>query len=450
MSNLTISANDGSPACVGTYIQGISRTWPGFGETIFTYWEREDSLYWLAPAFVDGSGTYWKITNGADDWFGDGINTPLSCTIGLYYSGDFTVAQIALYVPPPETEIPPDIIYITLNEGSDPLIPDCSGTYTLRNITTTYDLFGATEFPLWMRLDDEFWLEPISGGEEFDTQWAVVDAADMAGAMWSSGNLTMNMPLGIYGYLQGDPGDPYAYSEILVSHAILIESATNTLELTQTLSLIFSSCAAHDTIVFIETLENNIKLADVIGPDIVLTDEALGWNAFKGGTQGIPLTDVVSVEFISSPVLSNLLPLTHSISFIHETCPSPVPKPGHVLLTYPYTTPILTLELPSPEFGDTDTLEARRINRRSRGNTLHIFRDENWPLARRLNFTFLNLSETQKKDLLSFIEVSVGDEIGLLDYEGTQLKVIITTPAATAQQPGVISNSITLQFETVS
>ena len=107
----------------------------------------------------------------------------------------------------------------------------------------------------------------------------------------------------------------------------------------------------------------------------------------------------------------------------------------------------ITLILRNPSFGDNDVKEFRRINRRSRGNALHIFRDPIWPVANRINYTFNDLSDKDKSTLLSFIENSIGQQITLVDYEQRNWLGVIITPSADIKQTLEQDNSVTLQFE---
>ena len=75
-----------------------------------------------------------------------------------------------------------------------------------------------------------------------------------------------------------------------------------------------------------------------------------------------------------------------------------------------------------------------RINRITRGGTLIVFSDPDWPKFETLAVRIQGLTEAQAKDLLDFFYDSTAAEVGLLDWEGRQWRGLITTPEAQIQQ----------------
>lgn len=151
----------------------------------------------------------------------------------------------------------------------------------------------------------------------------------------------------------------------------------------------------------------------------------------------LSLTSTATYDAVFNRSLSSSLLLTHIVTVgtfdrdevsIGYTPPTLLTK-NFILLTHPYTSPTVLLELKTPEFDNVEQLEFRRINRRTRGNTLEIYRAGYWPKAERLILKFIGLTEAKAKDLLVFFDKSLGDEIGLLDHENRQWRGIITTPA---------------------
>ena len=94
-----------------------------------------------------------------------------------------------------------------------------------------------------------------------------------------------------------------------------------------------------------------------------------------------------------------------------------------------------TLELPSPDFGNKDTIELTRINRYTRGGDLVVFRDPKWPKNETLTYTFSNLKESQSQALLQFIAASLGQDITIKDYDTRTWIGYIVTPNAEVLQP---------------
>jgi len=122
------------------------------------------------------------------------------------------------------------------------------------------------------------------------------------------------------------------------------------------------------------------------------------------------------------------------------------PRSG-IILTYPYVLPTLILQLRNPIFDDTEQLEFRRINRKTRGGTLKIFRYNIWPKAQRLIYSFEILKESEKQALLSFLQLTIGKEIGLLDFESRQWRGIILTPATLLNEERRSGSVMTIEFE---
>ena len=133
------------------------------------------------------------------------------------------------------------------------------------------------------------------------------------------------------------------------------------------------------------------------------------------------------------------------------TAPSPtsptLTRRSTTVLTWPYSSPAMTLSLRNPEFDNVEQFESRRIVRRTRGGKLDFYRDENWPSAERLIMSFNNLTRTQSKNILTFLNKSLGQQIGLLDYESRQWRGIILTPASAVAERGRDVFSVSLQFE---
>lgn len=99
-----------------------------------------------------------------------------------------------------------------------------------------------------------------------------------------------------------------------------------------------------------------------------------------------------------------------------------------VLFEYPYDTPTLTLELKTPVFNDQEAIDLSRIQRRSIGGSLIVYRDDDWPKGFSLNYSFENLSLQNKDDIMNFVKQTLGKEIKFTDHVSKVYKVIITNP----------------------
>ncbi len=125
----------------------------------------------------------------------------------------------------------------------------------------------------------------------------------------------------------------------------------------------------------------------------------------------------------------------------------PILGTATLTLTHPFVTPTTTLVLRNPEFGDTHELSFSRINRETRGGTLEVFADPQWPKTQVLNLTIEALTEAETNSFLAFLGVSLGQEIGLLDWYNRQWRGIITTPDANVTDAGNCRKSINFEFE---
>jgi hypothetical protein len=116
-------------------------------------------------------------------------------------------------------------------------------------------------------------------------------------------------------------------------------------------------------------------------------------------------------------------------------------------LTYPYTSPTTTLVLRNPDFGNQRTLNFIRIARESRGGTLEVYADPVWPKTKVLKLSVSDLTQDQTDDFLTFLADSLGKEVGLLDWENTQWRGLITTPDAEITDNGNCKKAISFEFE---
>ena len=99
-------------------------------------------------------------------------------------------------------------------------------------------------------------------------------------------------------------------------------------------------------------------------------------------------------------------------------------------LTYPRITPTLTLTLKNPDFGNQDILSFAKIDRVTRGGTRKVFADSKWGEFQTFELTIRNLLECNVTidQITTFLNTSLGKEIGLRDWEGNNWKGVISAP----------------------
>lgn len=116
-----------------------------------------------------------------------------------------------------------------------------------------------------------------------------------------------------------------------------------------------------------------------------------------------------------------------------------IPTFPHQLVTtlqFPYSFVTTTILLPNPEFNNSERISRTRIQRETRGGDLETFADDIWPIDDELAWTFNNITLSQRDDLASFLELTLGQEIKVIDHEGMTWKAIITNPEAEFVQDG--------------
>ena len=95
----------------------------------------------------------------------------------------------------------------------------------------------------------------------------------------------------------------------------------------------------------------------------------------------------------------------------------------------------LTITLPSPDFNNDEKMEFDRINRRTRGGDLVVFRDPEWTHTITLDLKFSWMTQARVHALLAFLKATLGQVITLTDWESYVWTGMVITPGKVAQ-PG--------------
>jgi hypothetical protein len=121
---------------------------------------------------------------------------------------------------------------------------------------------------------------------------------------------------------------------------------------------------------------------------------------------------------------------------------------GVLTLTHPRVTPTLTLTLRNPEFGNTDTVTFTKVDRVTRGGDRKFFSDSGWGSTQSFELEIRNVCATTATidEIITFLNTSLGEEIGLLDWENRQWKGIIVVPE-TDVIPRVGGHGVRIVFE---
>lgn len=121
---------------------------------------------------------------------------------------------------------------------------------------------------------------------------------------------------------------------------------------------------------------------------------------------------------------------------------------GNFSLYQPYLgTPLEEVILRKPELDNRDRNAYTRINQETRGGKLVVYADPDWPKVRTLAVTVVGLTEAQVDDLQDFMQTTVGEEIGITDWEGRLWKGFITNPNEPATQDGRSMWTVSFEFQ---
>jgi hypothetical protein len=270
-----------------------------------------------------------------------------------------------------------------------------------------------------------------------------------------------------------DINDPDALNEYLnelgLRHEVTVRKSIYHLTATSYLSLSHQAAPTQ----FLSA-SNHLHLSHVV--ETVLYEEVISYLDLEQeaichkvfwAEQTLELEQTVDFDIISVQIASNTLNLSSVVSYlVIDFCnytpgvgdgtfdytapsvvsPTLVPR-STTILTWPYSSPTLTIEVRNPNFDNTEQFEFRRINRRTKGGELDLYRDETWPKVERLQMSFTWLSETQRNELFNFLQKSIGQEIGLLDFESRQWRGFIITPTSAISEPKRNGHALSLEFE---
>ena len=173
----------------------------------------------------------------------------------------------------------------------------------------------------------------------------------------------------------------------------------------------------------------------------------------RGAASVLVLDQAVSYSIVLSGIREQYHPFVGTGAGGAPTPPAvtvgtPAPSELPFQLFFPATGTVTdSVTLRAPNLGNKDRLSFNRIVRETRGGTLIVFADPIWPKLETLVLSFSGLSSTQSQQLLAFLETHLGEEIGLLDWEGRCWQGVIMTPTNPVVQDARDSYSASLEFE---
>lgn len=106
-----------------------------------------------------------------------------------------------------------------------------------------------------------------------------------------------------------------------------------------------------------------------------------------------------------------------------------------------------SITLRTPNFSDRDRNQYNRINRESRGGTLQIFRDPQWPQRRTLVMDYSGIKDSQVQGILTFLRTTLGTEVGFRDWNNRTWYGIVLNPDTAIIRQGTNRNDLSLEIE---
>ncbi|REJ65624.1 MAG: hypothetical protein DWQ31_16930 [Planctomycetota bacterium] len=166
----------------------------------------------------------------------------------------------------------------------------------------------------------------------------------------------------------------------------------------------------------------------------------------------LSLFQTVTVVFVKDTTEKDYTPFVGSTDDPNAPPPPSTTAPtlqkvDGIELYFPFDSPTTFVTLRGPEFNNRDRLSFQRINRETRGGTLVIFADPQWPKIQQLQLEFAGLTEDDAQALLAFIQASLGKEVGLRDWENRTWKGVILSTQEPIIRDGKKKISTALDIE---
>ena len=139
--------------------------------------------------------------------------------------------------------------------------------------------------------------------------------------------------------------------------------------------------------------------------------------------------------------------LTTYVPVITGTTTMPATITRSVISSLTFNAGGLSLTMPKPDFGDTDTLKVT-VQSVQLSSGLIVINQQTDTSVRSKSFTFTGICEEKKKEYLTFIYTTVGQEVQLVDFEGTTSNILITSFDSEITET-VVGYDITLEYEVI-
>lgn len=203
----------------------------------------------------------------------------------------------------------------------------------------------------------------------------------------------------------------------------------------------------HDTLIFSETLK---RVRPATASDGLVLVETLAGSGTSPRSDALVLVETLNLFLTARRTFTDALSLVDSAyaskvtaagstssSFVcQETYAVTLAVRNKFTLTFPYVSPSLTLDLPTPKFGNVQHVVTGARTLQLRSGKSSVFKYANWPSIETFSYTFHALNDTQRAALIDFLKQSAALEIGILDHENRQFRGVITSPTNEIIQAG--------------
>jgi len=281
--------------------------------------------------------------------------------------------------------------------------------------------------------------------------------------------------------------DTLAFTQaVVVYNTTLRESASNHLFLYESLPTqqhvwvedtlaLDDNCNVPITYSFTQTL-NLVDAASMSGTDDNLNFvQVVTVGKSKAVSSTLNLNDAVAVTGVFMRSVADDLGIGHAFTWVEDTpcnrksyapfygentIPGAVTPPavelpisqGNLLDRFLLYTPArgsrsTTVTLRAPEMDNRDRNAYTRVARETQGGKLYVFADPIWPKVRTMVVTIIGLLKTDVEALQAFFQATLGQEIGMTDWEGRQWAGVITNPDERATQDGKDRWTATFEME---
>jgi hypothetical protein len=103
--------------------------------------------------------------------------------------------------------------------------------------------------------------------------------------------------------------------------------------------------------------------------------------------------------------------------------------------------------LRAPEMDDRDRNAYNRVAGETRGGRIRVFADPIWPKVRTLAVTITGVTEANVTALQTFLDATLGQEVGITDWKGNLWRGTVMNPNDVASQDGRAKWTVSLEIE---